>query len=69
MLKEKKKKRPMKQNGRHMYVHLHENTDESHNMFEGYYGRRRLKNTIAIFLCFLILIALVYQQHGKIVIN
>jgi hypothetical protein len=59
----------MKRNGRSMYVHLHGKTDESDSMFEGYYGRRRLKNAIAIFLCFLILIALFYQQQGKIVIN
>ncbi|UJR27544.1 hypothetical protein I4U23_008826 [Adineta vaga] len=36
----------------------------SHNMFEGYYGRRRLKNVFMLFLGLIILLALYYRQRG-----
>jgi hypothetical protein len=37
-------------------------------MFEGYYGRRRLKSALALLLAFLIAVTLVYQRQSKILI-
>ncbi len=64
----KEKKSAMKQDERGMCLRLHENTNDSHNMFEGYYGRRRLKTTVALFLAFLILAVLFYRRQSKILI-
>jgi hypothetical protein len=56
----------MKQNETDMCLHLHENTDNSHNMFEGYNGRRRLKTTLAALIGLLVLLALLHRRQSKI---
>jgi hypothetical protein len=37
-------------------------------MFVGYYGRRRLKTTLALLAAVLILLTLIHQNGGKILI-
>lgn len=49
-----------------MYLHLHENIEDSHNMFGGYFGRRRLKSTLVILLALSILFLLFHQRESKI---
>ena len=58
----------MKHNEKRVCLQLHANIDDSHNMFEGYNGRRRLKTTIALCLAFIILLALLHRPKSEILL-
>jgi hypothetical protein len=64
----KKERYAMKRDKKRMCLHLYANIDDSRNMFVGYYGRRRLKTTLALLAAVLILLTLIHQNGGKILI-
>jgi hypothetical protein len=66
MVKRKKKRCALKQDENCMCLHLFENINDTQTMFEGYYGRRRLKTTVALIIFFLVLMALLYRREGEI---